>query len=195
MIYLRLFYEFFKIGLFTFGGGYAMLPLIEEAVMLNGWMQASEIVNFIAISESTPGPFAVNISTYVGYEVAGVLGSLCATLGVILPSFIIILIIAKCFERFKSSRTVKGCMSGLRPSVIGLIASALVSVGAAALFPEALYPDGIGIAFLKDIAFYVSALTFALMTVLAIKKLNPIVIICLSAGIGIACGYIFELPL
>ena len=195
MIYLKLFLTFFKIGLFTFGGGYAMLPLIEEAVAKNGWMDVSELVNFIAVSESTPGPLGVNLSTYVGCEVAGILGSLCATLGVVMPSFIVILIVAKCFEKFKSSKTVKGCMSGLKPAVIGLIASALISVGAAAFFPEALYTDGITLAFLKDAAFYISCATFAVTVFLAVKKLHPILIICLSAGIGIACGYIFELPL
>jgi len=195
MIYLVLFFTFFKIGLFTFGGGYAMLPLIEKEVAAKGWMDASELVNFIAVSESTPGPFAVNVSTYVGCEVAGALGALCATLGVVLPSCMVILIVAKCFEKFKASKMVKGCMSGLKPAVIGLIASALISVGMTAFFPEVLYPNGITSAFLNDAAFYISVITFVIMTVLAIKKLHPIIIISASAGIGIACGYIFEIPL
>ena len=86
MVCLELFVTFFKIGLFTIGGGYAMLPLIQEEVQSNGWMTAQELVNFIAVSESTPGPFAVNVSTYVGAELAGLPGALCATLGVVLPS-------------------------------------------------------------------------------------------------------------
>lgn len=195
MIFFELFITFFKIGLFTFGGGYAMLPLIEAEVIGNGWLDASELINFIAVSESTPGPFAVNVSTYIGYEVAGFFGALCATLGVVMPSFIVILIVAKCFERFKSSKVVKGCMSGLKPAVIGLIASALISVGLAAFFPEALYPLGITSAFLYDVSFYISLATFVVMTVLAVKKMHPIIIICISAVIGIACGFIFELPL
>ena len=85
MIYLDLFWTFFKIGAFTFGGGYAMLPLIREAVLDHGWMDDARIINFIAVSESTPGPFAINMSTYVGMETGGLLGALCATLGVVLP--------------------------------------------------------------------------------------------------------------
>ena len=95
MIYLELFLTFFKIGAFTFGGGYAMLPLMQEAVLQKGWLTLEEVVNFIAVSESTPGPFAINMATYVGMmaEGAGILGSVCATLGIVLPSFIIILLI------------------------------------------------------------------------------------------------------
>lgn len=195
MILLELFLTFFKIGLFTFGGGYAMLPLIKEEVTAKAWMETSDIVNFIAVSESTPGPFAVNISTYVGCEVAGVLGALAATLGVVMPSFIIILIVAKCFEKFKSSKAVSGCMSGLKPAVIGLIGSAVVSVGITAFFPESLYPNGPVLSIFRDLAFYISAATFVVMVILALKKLHPILIICLSAIIGIACGYIFDLPI
>ena len=101
MIYLLLFFTFLKIGAFTFGGGYAMLPLVQGEVASHGWMTAEELVNFIAVSESTPGPFAVNVSTYVGAETGGLPGAFCATLGVVLPSFVIILIVAKCFERFQ----------------------------------------------------------------------------------------------
>ena len=98
MIYLELFYIFLKIGAFTFGGGYAMLPLIQDEVIAHNWIDSQSLIDFIAVSESTPGPFAVNIATYVGAEVGGIFGSFCATLGVILPSFIIILIVAKCFS-------------------------------------------------------------------------------------------------
>ena len=111
MIYLTLFWTFFKIGLFTFGGGYAMLPLIQSEVAAHGWMGSAELVNFVAVSESTPGPFAVNISTYVGTRLAGIPGAFCATLGVVLPSFIIILIVAHCYEKFRTNRIVRGCMS------------------------------------------------------------------------------------
>ena len=104
MILLDLFLTFFKIGAFTFGGGYAMLPLIQEEVIANGWLAEKEIINFIAVSESTPGPFAINISTYIGSEMAGILGAICATLGVILPSLIIIILVAKFFEKFKTTR-------------------------------------------------------------------------------------------
>ena len=120
MIYLELFWTFFKIGAFTFGGGYAMLPLIQAEVESHGWMASADLVNFVAVSESTPGPFAVNISTYVGTELAGIPGGIFATLGVVLPSFLIILLVARCFEAFRNSRIVSGCMAGLKPAVIGL---------------------------------------------------------------------------
>ena len=180
MILLQLFWTFFKIGAFTFGGGYAMLPLIQAEVAAHGWMGAEELVNFVAVSESTPGPFAVNISTFVGLRLVGIPGAICATLGVALPSFVIILIVAKCFRRFKNSRIVQGCMSGLRPAVVGLIATALLSVGQTVFFPD-------GIAF--GAAFFVSLGVFLLSAVLAFKKLHPIWIIVISAAIGVAAGY------
>ena len=96
MIYLKLLWTFFKIGLFTIGGGYAMIPMIKSEVVAVGWLTESELLDFMAISESTPGPFAVNVATFVGFNEAGVLGALCSTLGVILPSFIIILIVSNC---------------------------------------------------------------------------------------------------
>ena len=100
MIFLKLFWTFFRIGAFTFGGGYAMLPLIQEAVLANNWAEPEALINFIAVSESTPGPFAINMATYIGTVQGGVLGALCATLGVVTPSFIIILLVAKFFEKF-----------------------------------------------------------------------------------------------
>lgn len=189
MIYLELFWTFFKIGAFTFGGGYAMLPLIQAEVERQGWIHSAELVNFIAVSESTPGPFAINISTYVGMTVGGFFGAICATLGVVLPSFIIILIVAKCYEKFKSSKIVSGCMSGLKPAVIGLIGAAVISIGSTVFFP-----GGYALAVLSDLSFYISLIIFAVMLVLALKKLHPILIICLSAGLGIAAGYLFNLP-
>lgn len=188
MIYLKLFLTFLKIGALTFGGGYAMLPLIQADVLANGWLSENELINFIAVSESTPGPFAVNISTYVGSTVGGVFGSVCATLGVILPSFIIILAVAKFFEKFKESRAVIGVMSGLRPAVVGLIGAALVSIGKTVFFPSA-----VSLSVFSSVEFYISLVIFVLGVILAFKKLHPIIIICLSAVLGIATGYIFNL--
>ena len=117
MIYLQLFLTFLKIGAFTFGGGYAMLPLIQEEVLGQGWMGMEDLVNFVAVSESTPGPLAVNLSTYIGAETAGFWGAVCATFGVVLPSFVIILIVARCFAAFQENGIVKGCFPGrARPS-------------------------------------------------------------------------------
>lgn len=190
MIYLELFWTFFKIGISTFGGGYAMLPLIQEEVARHGWMQNAELINFIAVSESTPGPFAINISTFVGAQTGGLFGAFCATFGVVLPSFVIILIVAKCFLRFKNSKIVAGCMSGLKPAVIGLIATAVLSVGQTVFFPNGLQMQG-----LLTPAFMVSVGIFVVMTVLLFKKVHPILILFLSAVVGIAAGYILHLPL
>ena len=195
-IFLSLFLTFFKIGLFTFGGGYAMLPLIEEAVLDHGWMELSELVDFIAVSESTPGPFAINISTYVGSVMGGeygiigsVFGSFCATMGVVLPSFIIILIVARCYEKFKTNKIVAGCMSGLKPAVVGLIGAAVISVASTVFIPS-----GFSTALFTSPAFYVSLGIFLVMAVLAFKKVHPIIIICISACIGIVAGYGLGLP-
>lgn len=189
MIYLDLFLTFFKIGAFTFGGGYAMLPLIQAEVEAHGWMSISELINFVAVSESTPGPFAVNVSTYVGAETGGILGAVCATLGVVMPSFIIILIVAKCFAKFKSSKAVKGCMAGLKPAVIGLIGSAVVSVGQTVFFPE-----GLSLSLFEGtelISFLTSLVIFLLALFLIFKKkIHPILVILLSAAVGIGAGYL-----
>ena len=111
-IYLELFLTFFKIGLFTFGGGYAMLPLIQDEVLAHKWMKIEEILNFIAVSESTPGPFAINCATYVGIETGGIFGAVCSTLGVVTPSFIVILCVARFYKKFKESKAVSSVMTG-----------------------------------------------------------------------------------
>ncbi|MBR4703936.1 MAG: chromate transporter [Oscillospiraceae bacterium] len=185
MIFLDLFWTFFKIGLFTFGGGYAMLPLIQAAVEEKGWLGAEELLNFIAVSESTPGPFAVNISTYIGSRLGGIPGAACATLGVALPSLIIILLVARFYARFRESRWVKGVMSGLKPAVIGLIAAALLSLGRTVFFP-----DGLGLEVLGTPVFLVSLGIFLLTAVLAFKKVHPILLVLLSAALGIGAGYL-----
>ena len=197
MIFLELFWTFFKIGLFTFGGGYAMIPLIQDAVLEKGWLVEEQIINFIAVSESTPGPFAINMATYVGAEVAGatgvfagVLGAACATLGVVLPSFVIILLVARCFEKFRDHKVVKGCMSGLKPAVVGLIAAALLSIGQTVLFP-----NGLSWTVFSEAPIYITLAIFAVMCVLAFKKVHPIVIILISAAIGIIVGFVLPLPL
>ena len=195
MIFLELFLTFMMIGAVTFGGGYAMLPLIQEQVSLRWGHLISEeaLINFVAVSESTPGPFAINMATYVGSVVGGeqggfllsVLGSFCATMGVVMPSFVIILIVAKCYDKFRENRIVKGCMTGLKSAVVGLIGGAVLNVAVTVLFPA-----GISLAVFTSPAFYVSAGIFAVMAVLAFKKVHPIIIICISAVCGIAAGYL-----
>ncbi len=185
MIYLELLWTFLKIGAFTFGGGYAMLPLMQEEVMTHGWMDARSLIDFIAVSEISPGPFAVNIATYVGAETGGIAGSFCATLGVVLPSFIIILIIAKCFEKFKKSKIIKGCMSGLKPAVVGLIGAAAISAALTVFAPK-----GLRLSVLCDLSFYATVTVFLISVVLSFKKVHPILIICISALLGIVFGYL-----
>ena len=146
-------------------------------------MTAEELVNFIAVSESTPGPFAVNVSTYVGAELAGLPGAFCATLGVVLPSFLIILLVARFYAAFRSSAIVSGAMGGLRPAVIGMIGAAVVSVGQTVFLPE-------GLAAVTAYPLVCSLTIFVLMAVLTYKKLHPIVIILLSALLGIVTGYL-----
>ncbi len=182
---LLLFLEFFKMGALTFGGGYAMIPFIEETVLRHGWMTTRELVDFIAVSESTPGAFAVNISTYVGSEVGGFVGALCATIGLVLPPFVIILLIAKVYEKFKESTIVKGAMLGLKSTVVGLIGATVLSVGM-----EIFFSDGIKIDVLTTANFYVSLVIFAAaLFLLLYKKLSPILIIAGSAAVGIIAGY------
>lgn len=195
MIYLELFLTFLMIGAVTFGGGYAMLPLIQEQVGLR-WgdiIGQEDLVDFVAVSESTPGPFAINMATFVGSTVGGqhggvlmsVFGAFCSTMGVVLPSFVIILIVARCYEKFKQNRIVKGCMTGLKPAVVGLIGSAVISVVLTVFFPA-----GFTLSVLTDASFYVSLGIFIVMVILSFKKVHPIVIICLSAIIGIVAGYL-----
>lgn len=194
-MFLELFLTFMFIGAVTFGGGYAMLPLIQEQVALrwNALIPPESMINFVAVSESTPGPFAINMATYVGSVVGGqngsmllsVFGSFCATMGVVVPSFVIILVVAKCYDRFKESRIVKGCMTGLKPAVVGLIANAVLNV-----LMTVFFPAGISLAVFTGVSFYIYAGIFAVMLLLAFKKVHPIIIVCLSAVIGIAVGYL-----
>lgn len=121
MIYLRLFYEFAKTGLFAVGGGMATIPFLYAISEKTGWFTAADIGNMIAISESTPGAMGVNMSTYVGFSVKGVLGAVIATLGLVLPSIIVILIISRMLEKFKDSKLVQKIFYGLRPASTGLI--------------------------------------------------------------------------
>ena len=126
---LKLFTTFFKIGAFTFGGGYAMIPLIQhEVAEKNKWITDEDILEIVAIAESTPGPIAINSATFVGYRVCGVLGSTAATLGVVLPSFVIILVISFVLTAFQSLRAVQYAFMGIRAGVLALVIKALISM-------------------------------------------------------------------
>jgi len=123
MILLQLFLTFLKIGAVAFGGGYVMIPLMRDECLANGWLSDGELLDFIAVSESTPGPIAVNMATFVGSSQAGILGALVATLGVILPSFFVILLVAAALRRLLRYRGTRAVLSGIRPVVVALILS------------------------------------------------------------------------
>ncbi len=200
MLFLQLFLTFFKIGLFTIGGGYAMIPLIESELVHNhGWLIREQVLNIFGISESTPGPFAINTATYVGSLLGGetalgvwgrLLGATVATLGVVMPSFIIILIVARFYEKYKQSKIVRGCMSGLKPAAVGLIGAAILKAVGDALIPA----DTTLLSAVTGPDFYVTIGIFALAVTLAFwKKVHPIWLILLSAAIGIGWGYLSPL--
>lgn len=168
-ILIKLFLTFAKIGTFSIGGGYAMLPFIQQEVIeTNKWMSMQEFSDILAISQMTPGPVAINSATYVGYTQGGVLGSIAATLGVVLPSFIMILIIATFFIKLYEKRSVKAVFKGIRPGVLGLLAAAAYTVTMESV------PDIKGV-----ILFLIS------FGVLFIKKVDPIFVIVGAAVLGI----------
>jgi chromate transporter len=181
---LNLFWIFFKIGLFTFGGGYAMIPLIQSELVGGGYISQELLYDFIGISESTPGPIAINMATFIGTNQLGVLGALVTTIGVALPSFLIILLIASLGSKFLDSRGVKMAFLGLKPAVIGLIFS--VSIG---LFVYAVIPS-IKLDVLEfdfSVFNYKGLLVLVIVFILTLirKKISPIQIILVSSLLGI----------
>lgn len=185
MLYLRLFYEFFKTGLFTIGGGMATIPFLYQMSDSTGWFTHNDLANMIAVSESTPGPIGVNMATYVGfltgneYGVAGgILGAIVATLGLITPSVIIILIIALLLKNFKDNKYVNAAFYGLRPASMGLIATAGITVIASTLFADGKNVNWIGLALAAVLWLFTNK-------VKKTKGLHPIIFIGVSAVIGI----------
>ena len=170
MIYLQLFLSYLKIGFFGFGGGYAMISLIyNEVVVQNGWLTAEELADVAAISQMTPGPIAINCATYVGYTVTGnALGSLLATIAVCLPSLTLMLLATKFYFKLRDNRQFKGAMSGMQPMMIGLILSSALM-----LFGEGTFID------------WKSWAIFAACFVASVRKVNPILLIVLSAVAGV----------
>lgn len=174
MIYLKLFLVFAKIGLFGFGGGMAMLPMIYQGAKSFGLMSAEEFSNLVAISQVTPGPMAVNAATYVGFNCAGYAGALAATFGVALPSFILVSLACYFIGRFKESSLIEGAFTGIRPVTCGLIAAAVVMMGQTAFASPTVTTCGI---------------TLGTLILAGKFKMNPIVIVIASGVIGaILCG-------
>jgi chromate transporter len=171
MIYWQLFYTFFKIGLFSFGGGYGMLSLIQYEVVVNhGWLTNAELADILAISQMTPGPISINSATYIGYTASGsICGSALATFAISLPSFIIMLIVCRMAARFKSNKYVAAAFLGLRPMVVGLIAAAALLLLTGDNFID-----------------YKSIIIFAAAFVAVWRfKLHPILMILLAGGVGL----------
>ena len=181
---LKLFLTFFEIGAVSFGGGYGMISLIREKVLLHGWLSEAEFLSFIAVSESTPGPLAVNMATFIGSSQGGVLGALCATLGVVLPSFFIILLIAALIHELLKYAGVDAFLSGVRPCVVALILSTALTMGLSTLLDVSTAADtpvpswqGIGLLALLAIVRLVWQKTKG-------KAPSPIGMILLSAVLG-----------
>lgn len=188
MIFLKLFFSFFKTGLFAIGGGMATIPFLYEMADTTGWFTRDDLANMIAVSESTPGPIGVNMATYVGFitgsKVAGIptaiLGAVTATLGLITPAVIIILVVASFLKNFRDNKQLNNAFYGLRPASTGLIAAAGISVAVTVLFPEAF-----SLAAFNFKGAVLAVILLALTNVKQLKKLHPIVFIAASAAAGV----------
>lgn len=186
MILLKLFWSFFQIGLFSIGGGYAALPLIQSQVVnINHWMSLSEFTDLITISQMTPGPIAINSATFVGIQIAGLPGAIVSTLGCVFPSCIIVSILAFLYYKYKNLRVMQGALSGLRPAVVAMIASAGLTILITALW-------GIGgISFKALDIDWIAVILFALgLFVLRKWKPNPIWVMIGSGIVGIIISFI-----
>ncbi|MCF0228424.1 MAG: chromate transporter [Parasporobacterium sp.] len=194
MIYLQLFWEFFKTGLFSIGGGMATIPFLQDMAVSTGWFNSAQLADMIAVAESTPGPLGVNTATYVGYTtgtqvlgtVGGILGAVIATLGLVAPSIIVIIIIACILDKFRKNRYVDSAFYGLRPASVGLIAAAGVSI----IFLSFLRVDEITDLFTKaqfNVKYVILAVVILVLTnwVPKVKKLHPIFFILFAAVVGI----------
>ena len=192
MIFLELFIRFFFVGLFAIGGGLATLPFLQSMGETTGWFTASDISDMIAISESTPGPIGVNMATYVGYQTGeafgsfgGFIGGIIATLGLIAPSIIVIIIVSNMLKKFKDSKYVQYAFYGLRAASVGLVASACLGVAKIAFFSsEVMSETGNFLMAVDYKSIILAAVVFFCVT--KFKKLHPIVLILFSAVVGIA---------
>ena len=191
MLLLTLFLEFLKIGLFTFGGGYAMIPLIKEAVLKHGWLTEEQFLNMIGVSEVTPGPIAINMATYVGSTQAGILGAVLCTIGVVLPAFVIMLLISILLKKYMKNKYVQSALSGIKFVAVALIASSALTLFADVLFPytvgqnASITPNPIAIKI-----FILVVAGYFLLKILLKRKPGPISIILMSAIIGLMVNYL-----
>ncbi len=184
ILLLRLYAEFFKTGLFSVGGGMATIPFLQHMGEVTGWFTNEDLTMMIAVSESTPGPLGINMATYVGYETAGLPGALAATLGVVTPGVILILVIAGFLSRFRSSRTVEAVFSGLRPASTALIVSAGLTVAASIFFVSGGAAPG-GLPALRWPTLALALAAFGAMQWTPLKRLHPVAFIAAAALAGV----------
>lgn len=191
MIYLSLFLEFFKTGLFSVGGGMATLPFLYQMADTKGWFTAEQLADMVAVSESTPGPIGVNMATYVGFLTGGIPGALVATIGLVTPSVIIILLIARVLEKFRSNKTVDAGFYGLRPCSVGLIAAAGLLVVKIALFHFDRFAETGRFLDALNIKAIILAAVLLVLTryVKPLKKLHPVFFILASAVAGVVFSF------
>ena len=189
MIYLKLFLTFLEIGAVSFGGGYGMISLVREKVITNGWLTEGEFLNMIAVAESTPGPIAVNMATFVGSTQGGVLGSALATLGVVLPAFIIMLIIASLIRNLLKYKGVQATLGGIRPAVVGLIIATASTMILGSVLGIKNITGGFSLAnseLVKNIVIFAAVVgVAALYKKLKKKKISPILLIVFSGLMGL----------
>ena len=190
MIYLELFLNFIKIGLVSFRGGYGMIPLIQETVVTKGWLSQEQILNFIAVSESTPGPIAINMATFIGSSQGGILGSFIATLGIVLPSFVIILIIASLAKNLMKFAGVKATLNGIRPTIVGMIFATFVTMFISTVFGIKTIESVFSFDWKGLVIFTVVVIIAVAYKLIRKKSLSPIILIIFSGGLGMLmyCG-------
>lgn len=188
-IYLTLFWEFFKTGLFAVGGGMATIPFLSDMADKYPWLTQAQLTDMIAVSESTPGPIGVNCATYAGFNAAGIPGALVASISEILPSFIIILLISKAIEKYRENAYVQSAFGALRPTSTGLISAAAWGVIAKVLFSFSSYARGNLLSALKPAEILLFAALMVLTNIKKIKELHPVCFI----GLAALCGIIFKL--
>ncbi len=191
MIYLQLFLTFLKIGVVSFGGGYAMIPLLTDEVLANGWLDESQIMNFIAVSESTPGPIAINMATFIGSAKGGILGAFLATLGVVLPSFIIILLIASVMKSFMKYKGVNAFLKGVRPVVVGLITATGIGLFLTVILSLETVYQPVQFDWKLLVIFAIVLITHIVYKRFTKKNISAIILILISAGLGMLMYGVF----
>lgn len=185
MIYLNLFLSFLKIGALSFGGGLGMISLMRDECLSNGWLTEGELLNFVAVAESTPGPIAVNMATFIGSSQGGILGAFVATLGVVLPSLIIILLIASLLKNLLKHKAVKAVLTGMRPAIIGLIFGMSIILVFNLIFGMSLVFDTISFDFKGAAILGLVALLYFAWQKLKKKSISPILLIIFSGVLGV----------